>query len=358
MKILAIHSIGVEDKKRESAIDFWRVFSPLQELKKHVDWQIDYQPTFLPGSEEYSSPEDFDEVSLEQAAARLGQYDIIFSSYQPNPFVFSLLQSVKKRYGTKYILDDDDDVFSIEPDNPFWMKANQTDVEYMQQMIRLSDYICTTTKPLASMYEYQSKAKVFTIPNYISERYQNDVPKDSERINIGYFGGAAHYNDLHETNILPALEKLMHENKNIHFTTVGVPLDGYLPRARVHHIEAGNIDTWLNTIYPSLNFDICIAPLRVSTFSEGKSNIKWQEATRMGAAFVGSNVGPYRVLDKKTALTANNVQADWYIALSKALDPTKRRKLVENAQAELADNWTMENNWEAYKKMFETVKLL
>lgn len=360
MKILAINSWSNTDLSKHSPIDFWRIQSPLEELKKHVDWQIDYQPVFLPGADEFTSPDDFDEAALDHAAEQLGSYDIIISSYQPSPFVFSLLQIVNKRYGTKYILDDDDDVYNIEPDSLYWKTASREDAAAMQRMIELNDYVTTTTKSLQQTYEAhkasKGKGKVFLLPNYISDAYKNDQPKDGQRINIGYFGGAGHYHDLHETGVLPALEKLMHEHKDVHFTTVGIPVDYYLPKQRYHELESGNVHVWLESLYPSLNFDIVIAPLRQTAFSEGKSNIKWQEATRLGAAFVASNVGPYRSLEPSTARLTANTTDDWYHNLKQVLDSDFRKNQVLNAQYELLTKWRMEDNWPKYQQLFEQVK--
>lgn len=356
MKILAINSWSNPDNSKHSAIDFWRIHSPLEELKKHVDWQIDYLPVFLPGADEYTSPDQFDEAALEKAAKDLGEYDIIISSYQPSPFVFALLQMVKKRYGTKYILDEDDDVYNIAVDDISRRNLSEQDIHYMQRMVELADFVVVSTDRLKKSYQQASThAKVFVIPNYISEAYQNHQPKDSEIINIGYFGGAGHYQDLNETNVIPALEKLMHEHKNVHFTTVGIALDAYLPKARTHHIEGSNVHVWLDNTYPSLNFDIAIAPLRRNLFNEAKSNIKWQEATRMGAAFVGSDIGPYRDLDASVALKANNTAEDWYDKLERLMDTDKRQRQVLNAQYELLTKWTLSDNWRAYKGMLETV---
>jgi hypothetical protein len=356
LKILAINSWSNPDLSKHSPIDFWRIHSPLEELKKHVDWQIDYLPTFLPGADEFTSPDDFDEAALEKAAKQLGEYDIIISSYQPSPFVFSLLQVVKKHYGTKYILDEDDDVYNIPSDDISRRNLKEQDIQYMQRMVELSDFVCVTTDRLRKSYEDRGgKARLFVIPNYFPDDYHNDKPKDGNRINIGYFGGAGHYQDLHETQILPALEKLMHAYRDVHFTTVGIPLDDYLPKSRIHHIDSGNIHVWLDNIYPSLNFDIVIAPLRSNLFNEAKSNIKWQEATGMGAAFVASDIGPYRDLDPATALLTRNTSEDWYDHLERLVTPEKRHALAALAEAELDTKWLLADHLQAYQDMFEIV---
>lgn len=358
MKILAINSWVKPDLKNHSPIDFWRVHSPLEELKKHVDWQIDYQPVFLPGIDQYTSPEDFDEAALEKAAAALGEYDIVYSSYQANPFIFALMHSVRQRYGTKYVLDTDDDVYNMDKDSFYWLTGSQQELESMQRQIELAEFVTTTTKPLQKLYEAEKarsgKGRVFLLPNAIPADYRNDQPKDTERVNIGYFGGASHYHDLHETGVLPALEKLMHEHKNVHFTTIGIPSDHYLPKSRYHEMETGNMHVWLE-MFGRLNFDIVIAPLRQTIFSEGKSNIKWQEATRMGAAFVGSRVGPYRNLEPSIARLADNTTESWYEQLKWLMNPEKRQGIALNARYDLVTKWQIDTHWQNWKQMFETV---
>jgi len=357
LRILAIHSIQGTDYTRHSAIDMWRVFWPLEELKKHVDWIIDYQTSFIPNGDTYTSVEQFDEAELEKVAQHLGSYDIIFSSYQPSPFVFSLLKMIEKRYGTKYVLDDDDDVYNIEPDNPFWLKSKPEDVYYMQRMIELSSHITTTTPTLQRRYQQETAAKVHLAPNFISNAYKNDVVKDPERLTIGYFGGAGHYHDLHETGAIQAIEKIMHEFKHVHFVTVGVPIDHSLPSKRKHEHNATNVHDWVYKVFPRLNIDISIAPLRLTEFSKSKSNIKWQEATRLYSAFLSSNIGPYSELPPHVLTRVDNTPQAWYEALKTLItDTEKRHEQIKNAKKELADNWTLEKNWTVYKELFERVK--
>jgi hypothetical protein len=112
---------------------------------------------------------------------------------------------------------------------------------------------------------------------------------------------------------------------------------------------------WHDELFPTLNFDIAIAPLQDDEFAKGKSNIKWQESTRMGAAFIGSNAGPYRLLKKGTALLSPNTEEAWYIALKTLVDDKERRqKQFKAAQKEL-ENWRLEEHWPEYKTMFEAV---
>lgn len=357
MKILAIHHIDGNRPKTESAIDIWRVWRPMEELKKHVDWQIDYQPTVIKDLEKYKTPKDFQKSGIEDAGRHLGQYDIIFSSYFTDPNSFALIHAVSKRYGTKFILDQDDDLFNVDRENPFWIAAGEQGASDLRQIARLSKYICTTTPILAKRLEDNSKveAKVFTIPNYIADSYKHEPINNGDKIVIGYFGGASHYNDLHETGMLPALEKLMHKYKNVYFECVGQPVDHYLPTARVRYIDVAKGRKWIDELFPTLSFDIALGPLRQTLFSLSKSNIKWQESTRMGAAFIGSKVGPYGSLKEGTASLVDNTEESWFEALEKmVVDTIYRKKTLQNAQKEL-ENWRLEDHWQEYQQMFEAV---
>ena len=84
MKILAVHSYLGDNDKTKSAVDGWRIKRPLDELRKHVDWQIDEQPTFIKGIEKYKNAKEFTEEEMERAFKNICKYDIVFSSYHPD----------------------------------------------------------------------------------------------------------------------------------------------------------------------------------------------------------------------------------------------------------------------------------
>lgn len=358
MKILAIHNVGFAEDGKESGVAIWRLWRPLEELKKHTNWQIDYQRTFIKDIDKYKDLSEFTTEEIEAAGKHLGSYDIVFSSYHADAAAHSLMGAVSKIYGTKFVLDDDDNTFAIEPENPFWSVMTHDHAFVMQRISRTSRYVCTTTQNLADVFKERTEvdAKIYVIPNYIPDTYQSPKPDNGDKIVIGYFGGSGHYIDFEETNIMPALERIMHEHKNVHFTSVGVPMTHYLPRARYHLRDVVYGRKFVTDLFPTMQFDIGLAPLRQTIFAEGKSNIKWQEYTRMGAAFIGSNVGPYKELKDATAIRVNNTEDEWYEALKSLVESKeKRQKLVKAAQKELQANWRLEDHWQAYKKMFEEI---
>lgn len=361
MKILGVGSAILPDPNKQSQVDHWRILRPLQELAKHTDWEIEHSPTFIPSFDKYASKEEFTSEEMEKAFETLGQYDIIFSSYHPDPTAWTLLQVLEKRKGTQFVMDVDDDMFGINPDNPFWLKMTHEKVYWMQRMIANNHWICTPSAVLGRRFRDRrpdfGPETVEVIPNYIADVYKAPKFDNGDKLVIGYMGGASHYADLHDSGVLEAIQKLMHEYKHIHFKCIGQIVDTYLPKARVH-TESGKRGTaFFDEVFPNMHIDIAIAPLLDNIFNQGKSNIKWQEMTRAGAAVVASNVGPYQeLLDGHNALLVENNTDDWYTALKSLVESIdKRKQLVDNATKDVTLKWKLENNWQSYKTFFERV---
>lgn len=362
MKILTLHSSanGAPDE-RVSAVDLWRITRPWRELKRRVDWKIEEQKTAVFEVEKYKNKQDFTNEELEKSGEYLKQFDIIHSSYFTNPAQFALLMVNQHKHGTKFIMDIDDDMFAINPDNPFWLKADDTDVFNMQQMIRNVDYITCTTEHLANELRKRRQQKpdtVMVVPNYLPREYTFKKPQNPGKVVIGYFGGASHYRDLNETGCIEAIERIMHRHKHVEFKTVGMITDKYVPRARYEYIEGVRGDRWARELLPSLSFDIALAPLEDTIFARSKSNIKWLEATTIGAAVVASNVGPYKGLDKgNRAMLVQNDSESWEEAIEELIRNIKlRRELVENSLKDVKKNWMLKDRWQELKDVIERVQ--
>lgn len=358
MKVLALHSNLNPDQNKRSAVDRWRIANPIRELRKHTDWDITERATLIPSVAGMKSAKEFTPAELEKAFEEVIQYDIVFSAYQTNPSIWTLLQAANKRAGTQYVMDVDDDMFAINPDNPVWTSIKDEHAYIMQRMIAHNPWITTTTETLAREFRNRREADpdtVAVLPNYICDEYKEYNPNNGDKVVIGFFGGSTHYGDLHRTGVLEAVQKLMHEHKNVYFKSVGMVVDTYLPRARVIIGDAKRGDPWTEEIFPTLNMDIAIGPLEDNLFNHGKSDIKWQEATRAGAAFVCSDIGPYHELSDNVAVKVKNNTNDWYEALkSLVLNTMKRRSQVSAARQSLK-NRTLDANWTAYKDFFEKV---
>lgn len=361
MKILVIHSAAQNaPNERISAVDLWRITRPWNELKKHVDWEIEEQLTAVLEIDKYKHTHEFTDKEIEKSGDYLSQFDIIHSSYFTNAAQFALIMTVCSKTGAKFVLDIDDDMFAINPDNPFWLKANHKDVFNMQQMIKHAHYITTTTDRLAHelrLRREQPADTTIVVPNFISDDYPESDPNNGDKIVIGYFGGASHYRDLNQTGAIEGIERVMHKHKNVHFQSVGMVVDKYVPRARFTFTEGKRGTAWATELFPTLHFDIAIAPLEDTQFARGKSNIKWLETTRMGSAFVASNVGPYKTLrHTHNALLVANDPAAWEDALDELVtNETKRKELVNNSREQVKKLWRLEDHWTVLRDAIEKV---
>ncbi len=360
MKILGVHSVRPETYTTAAPVDLWRIYRPLRELAKHKpDWVIDHQPTLIDQIESLASEKDFTPMELERAAAHLGQYDVVFTSYYHlGRADFTLMLAVTKRYGTQFIVDIDDDLGSVNPDNPIWLTATKERIQDLQIMSVVTPWVSTNTPVLAhrlrNIRHQDPMGSVFMVPNYISDDYQHP-PLTNGPIVVGYFGGSSHFADLNDSGFPKAMRDIMRKYKHVDFRACGVPLDTSMPAKRESFLDSSRGEAWVRDIYPQLRMDIVVTPLLSNPFNEAKSNIKWQEATRMGAAVIASRFGPYRDLGDVAYLTSNT-RAAWYEALEyMVLGKELRRQLVERAQANLFHNWRLEDHWQPYADMFEHV---
>lgn len=361
MKILAVGSYLIKDPNKQSQVDWWRIGRPIRELKKHVDWQIDEQTTYIHGFEKYNSLEEFTNEELEKALKKLGEYDIVFSSYHADIAGYLLLKMANMKYGTQFVLDCDDDMFAINEDNPFWAKMDDEKTWRMQVMIRENDWICTTNEYLAERFRERRRRdpdnhpdeSVFVNPNSISDVYP-ECDFQNKDIMIGYFGGSSHLADLHDTGALDAVARIMHENKNVRFKAIGIPVDTYIPRGRYQFVQGLRGTQWTDKLFKTMKLDIALAPLGENIFNRGKSDIKWQESTRAGSAVIATDIEPYQGIPKGAITLVKNTEEDWYKALNKLLDKKTRQTQLKKAREELKKR-RLEVNWQQYKQMFERI---
>lgn len=361
-KLLVITSYNNPDKAVH-AVDLWRSGRNIRELKKHVDWEITERPTIMKFIEKYQNEKDFTEEELQKTIDDLAQFDMVFGSYTAfmNNMVFALCKLVEDKYGTKFVLDVDDNLFAVKPDNiGWWMHMNHETTWDLQTVVLKSTHLITTNEKLAAELRKRrdNPNSVFVVPNYISSDYKTK-PDGHEYIRIGYFGGSSHYEDLHKTGVISALERLMHEFKDLRFVSVGMPVEDYLPKKRYEYNHGTRGHGWVNKIFPALNFDIAIAPLTVDKFTECKSDIKWQESAMMKAAVVATDVRPYRetIRNNVDGLLVKNTEKDWYNALRKLVVNQKLREgLAQNAYDRVNKEFLIENNWTVFKDAIEKIK--
>lgn len=363
MKVLVVSTYGNPDKAIH-AVDIWRAGRNIRELKKHVDWDIEVRPTIMKFIKKYKNEKDFTEEELQKTVEDLASFDVVFGSYTAfmNNMVFALCKLVEEKHGTKFILDVDDNLFGVKKDNIGWWLYMDHDTTWdLQTIILKSQYVTTTNEYLAKELKKrrtQDPDTVQIIPNYISNKDYKYTPDGHEGIKIGYFGGSSHYEDLHKTGAIDAVRKIMHENKNVRFMSVGMPVESYLPKKRYEYNDGCRGHAWYKEIFPLMNFDIAIAPLTDDKFAKSKSNIKWQESAMMKAAVVATSVRPYAETIKNgvDGYLVKNTEKQWYDVLKKLVDDEEHRKqIAQNAYDRVEKEFLIENNWQATRDAIERV---
>lgn len=363
MNILTLSSLSDAPTWRKdnltSPVDQWRIVRPYQNLKEMTDWSIENQRVFIPN---FKKGMEITDQTYTDTLEYLKQYDLVVSSYFTNGSMFSLAMICAEKNGNAFVIDIDDDWFDLPDDNPVWTKITKNEWANMMVMIAEAPYMTTTNEYLAEKIRKHRTDKdpetVFVLPNMISTKEYEHKPIDNgEKIVIGWMGGASHYKDFHETGLLPALERIMHEHKNVELHICGMVIDHYLPKSRVKHFQPVKGLAWLD-LFKDMSFDIGLAPLTGREFDNSKSDIKWQEYACMGAAFLGSNVGPYkRTVNHELdgCLTANGEEY-WYKSLKKLVtDGVLRKSMATAAYERVKRDFSIENNWTRVKEVMEQI---
>lgn len=363
MKLLAVSSLsdapGWRKDNTTSPVDMWRIVN----MYKNSGLDVDFTKTFIPNFEKYRGAKDF---SLDQVEGETTEYfknyDIIVSSYFREGLYYAMMRVLCEKTDTTFVLDVDDDFWSVPEDNPIWLTLDDNKMAVIRWMISDAEFITTSTEHLAEVYRKHRTGKstksVIVLPNMISLKNYAHKPYDNgDKVIIGWFGGSSHYNDFNKTGVTQALARLMHKYKNVELHVCDVEIEEYLPRARVKHIKPKRGLQWLE-LYKSFQFDIGLAPLMNTEFAMSKSNIKWQEYACMGATFCGSEVGPYKetVYHNKTGLLCKNNEVDWYNNLEKLiLNKSLRKTLSKNAFQEVKKDYSIENNSHRVEDAIKTI---
>lgn len=287
--------------------------------------------------------------------------------------------------GKKLVYEMDDDLDSLTHANSYLLAMDPASWRLEQWLRKESAAIFTTTDILAEKLGYPDKT--FVLPNSLDlSRFDASprVPGRDDVIFVLWHGGQTHEHDLawvsrelYElmVNKRPKLEK--DTGKRIIFG-----LMGYLPVALkplfneaiyvkenreskmadvipiggtygVRYIRAVPTRMFHETLI-GLQPDICLCPLEPKTvFSQGKSDIKWQESVLAGAACVvteplrgesGPVPGPFSTVpdDCTIKTTTPNQMIGAVQELIKNVD--KRTRLVEASTKHLREHYDLRKN--------------
>ncbi len=267
-----------------------------------------------------------------------------------------------KQMGKRVIYEMDDDLWTVNSDNPSIAISSEKKWQY-EHVVTEASAVTTTTEFLANKIKKFNK-NVFVCPNAIDFTHYLERFRVNEKIQIGYSGAASHWADLHLI-IEPLLE--LQGKYDFDFILQGMvstPLESEaytmrqvinlkLQPEKIRYMEStlalyeklrGLRYTHIPFYVPYLHaavlrrcdLDIGLAPLLDNEFNRGKSCLKFYEYAALGTATLASDVLPY---NKEVGYCAKNKFHDWKSKLEKLIVDEKFRKELAKKQ----HDWVKEN---------------
>lgn len=279
----------------------------------------------------------------------VSRYDLFVIKHIDNPEGASNLLFFCKRNDKKIILDLDDNLFEVRPDQPAYQyyKKGEEKRAVVSALVSFVDGLFVSTQPLADYYKKHLKEihdvdmPIFVLPNYndLNDFCFPSIKKNPEKVVIGWMGSTTHISDL--KIVAKPLKRLLKEFQHLEINLMGgltaetVPLvfgeldDEMFDRVFIY----GGTPSWQG--YPELlshqPWDIAIAPLINDEFNRGKSAIKWMEYSSYSIPCVASDVYPYAkaIDDGVTGFLSDEKQ--WYYMLRKLINDKELRSSIGNA---------------------------
>jgi len=283
-----------------------------------------------------------------------------------------------KEHGVKVVYDLDDNVWTVNPDNPA-DGSEKRRAETTEEYLKTADVVTTTTKTLQKKLKKFNK-NVKICPNaLLFDAYTSELDKN-DKLTIGYSAGAAHWKDL---DLITDPLKQLSEDYDFQFVLLGMsgsPLvdqiyqikqiirQGSEPEKKDFHdtvletfghlreVENINHIPWHSPeLYPSIlanaGIDIGLCPLVDNEFNRSKSCLKFYEYAAIGAPTVASKVTPYK---QEVGYLAKNSFKHWYKKIERLIkDEDLRKKTAEKQWKFVKNNRDIKKVVEDWETAFE-----
>lgn len=253
--------------------------------------------------------------------------DIIFCIRGDTPYMLYLLE-ISKKMGKTIVYYLDDSLKDL-PNNSFRYPKRK---KWHISCVKKCDVLLTTNSLISEDYCKFVASKRTAIINTPVEEILPYNLHDSV-IKIVYAASEWHI-DNYKKMIEPIMHELLASNtRRIEFYFVGFQPSG-IDDEKVHIVPKMNLKDY-QSYMKEAQFDIGIAALENSYFSERKYFNKFIEYTRYGICGIYSNTYPYRfvVKDKVNGILVSDNPRDWLEAINKLIDDKSLRiKCINNAQ--------------------------
>lgn len=260
---------------------------------------------------------------------------------RPSSIYMVRIGKALKRSGRVFMALYDDDLLDLPKGNSGrWKK------KYVKKCLHLLDIAITCNPLLKSKLElYSSHPKYVNLHTHICEEDIKTVPDIRDKVRLIYAAGVDH-TELFEILIKPSLDRLAEKYVNkVSLTLMGVNpnLTGLRNQEWICQIPTLPYDEY-NRFMKANEFDIGLAPLFDTPFSNKKYFNKFFEYSKNGITGIYSNHLPYTFIikDKKNGLLVENTVEDWYRVICYAIDNIENMKeIVRTAQIQLREQFSL-----------------
>jgi glycosyltransferase involved in cell wall biosynthesis len=355
MKIYTLPSHTTKEKT--TGVDFARMIQPMTHLNGYKNVKsIVYDPK---EEEKHNNPMEWVNV--------MKNNDIFYFNYLNNPWGFAAMGMMARKFGVKLVMDLDDSLWDIHPDNPAHAvyKKGSPELKNFTAICNEVDYITCTNDYLKNVIinnTNKTPDKIKVLPNYIDlKRYKyTPKPNDFDEIVIMHFGSTTHFMDLVETEFARGMERIMKEYPNVVFKTVGANIAPFKEKWGAKYEQLfghEDINGWIDTKFEGFmkDADIIVTPLVDDIYNRCKSNIKWLEASSAKKPGVWAKIRQYEeVIDGTNGILAKK-DTEWYKGIKYLIDnKDKRDKMGEKAYKDVQKH-QIQDHLEEYYQFFKMI---
>lgn len=317
---------------RTGGVDFFRVIQPMKQLDG-----FEYNG--------YKFKVDVFDLTLDKHKTLFNavrDHDILFLNYTTNDWGFAAMGAFARKLGKPIIMDVDDSLWDIMPDNPVFdvYKKGSQGVFNFTAICNEVDYVTTTNLYLKHVITHNTRKrhehiKIFPNSVDLDTLYTHRSPfKDTLEIQLLHHGSTTHFIDLEEPEFKKAINRIMYDYPNVTFKTVGAFLPEYRRKWGRRYINAyGDRDyyKWTKEVEPKYmdEADIIVVPLHENAYTRCKSDIKFSESSSFVKPGVYQKIRQYEetIEDGVDGFLADT-EDKWYNALKKLIEDAELRKTI------------------------------
>lgn len=272
--------------------------------------------------------------------------------------------------GKTVIVDVDDDLTSIHPDNPAWWSLHPRNFgrtkeggephliswKFLNLACQNASLVTVSTPGLLPIYAQHGRGVV--LPNYLPDHAF--VPQRTRKTEIGWsplnrvigWPASLHSHPNDPAVVGNAIDRLTIEGESFtHFGDAEKTAQAF--GLTINHFASPRVDNIFNWSTAIANIGVGICPLADTKFNSSKSRIKPLELCAAGVPWVASPRNEYRELQRMGVGFLADKPKHWFVRIKELLDNQSLREEQSTKGRIIADKLRIKNHaglwWDAWK---------